>query len=389
MSNSVNEYVEKYYNNFQENAKGEIEGSIKDFITDSIQDYLVDRGYGRSNAEAIVDFITSNNQNIDYSHMLDIKEDSPLYAKLADMEIFDSIEKLRDFTNTLNKAVGTYDLCLKMDEDIQKNGKCDAEDLKSLLSTILDSTENIANSMPGSNIFSSTALQTLKEYMLDGVDEIIEISEKNYIYNFILNNKMWNCNINGNDYGEVFMNLFDGNYENGPSVEELLIIYEKYGDKASALDPYLEWRVAYEFRLSLEEQGIDVEDYFNAVEELTDDRSWIERFFNFIGFETDNLKIFDLLNNDNSKDMPIEDISEQIDKSIDSTNLPEHEKERLKEQMKKIFCTDEIKTATVESLNNVRSSFTSAATARRVLYDPIILDLDGDGTVDNGIKLTA
>ena len=144
MSNSVNEYVEKYYNNFQENAKGEIEGSIKDFITDSIQDYLVDRGYGRSNAEAIVDFITSNNQNIDYSHMLDIKEDSPLYAKLADMEIFDSIEKLRDFTNTLNKAVGTYDLCLKMDEDIQKNGKCDAEDLKSLLSTILDSTESMA-----------------------------------------------------------------------------------------------------------------------------------------------------------------------------------------------------------------------------------------------------
>ena len=89
------------------------------------------------------------------------------------------------------------------------------------------------------------------------------------------------------------------------------------------------------------------------------------------------------------KDTPIEDICNQIDKSIDSTNLPEHEKERLKEQMKKIFCTDEIKTATVDSLKDVKSSFTSATTARRVLYDPIILDLDGDGTVDNGIKLTA
>lgn len=50
---------------------------------------------------------------------------------------------------------------------------------------------------------------------------------------------------------------------------------------------------------------------------------------------------------------------------------------------------DEIKTATVDSLKDVKSSFTSATTARRVLYDPIILDLDGDGTVDNGIKLTA
>ena len=89
------------------------------------------------------------------------------------------------------------------------------------------------------------------------------------------------------------------------------------------------------------------------------------------------------------KNMTIEDACDQIDKSIDSTNLPEHEKERLKEQMKKIFCTDEIKTATVDSLKDVKSSFTSATTARRVLYDPIILDLDGDGTVDNGIKLTA
>lgn len=185
------------------------------------------------------------------------------------------------------------------------------------------------------------------------------------------------------------MALVNKKYEDGPTLEQLKQIYEKYGSRANALDSYLEWRVTYEFRLSLEEQGIDVEDYFNAVEELTDDRSWIERFFNSIGFETDNLKIFDLLNNDNSKDMPIEDISEQIDKSIDPTNLPEHEKERLKEQMKKIFCTDEIKTATVDSLKDVKSSFISATTARRVLYDPIILDLDGDGTVDNGIKLTA
>ena len=81
---------------------------------------------------------------------------------------------------------------------------------------------------------------------------------------------------------------------------------------------------------------------------------------------------------DKSKDTPIEDICDQIDKSIDSTNLPEHEKERLKEQMKKIFCTDEIKTATVDSLKDVKSSFTSAAKAR-VVYDPLIFDLDGDG----------
>lgn len=108
MSKSLENYAEEYYKNFQENAKGEIEGSIKDFITDSIQDYLVDRGYGRSNAEAIIDYLSTNNQNIDYSQMLDIKEDSPFYAKLADLEIIDSIGKLRDFTNMLNEAVGTY-----------------------------------------------------------------------------------------------------------------------------------------------------------------------------------------------------------------------------------------------------------------------------------------
>lgn len=74
---------------------------------------------------------------------------------------------------------------MEMDIDMQENGKCDADDLKSLLSTILDSTENIANSMPGSNLFSKTAFQTLKEYMLDGVDTVVETANYNYINGFV------------------------------------------------------------------------------------------------------------------------------------------------------------------------------------------------------------
>lgn len=40
-------------------------------------------------------------------------------------------------------------------------------------------------------------------------------------------------------------------------------------------------------------------------------------------------------------------------------------------------------------LNRIHGKVNTAKTAKVVNYDPIILDLDGDGTVDNGIKLTA
>ncbi len=62
-------YIEEYYENFAKNAKGQIEGTVEDFVTLEIQDFLVQKGYGRDNAEAIVDFLTTNNQEIDYSNI--------------------------------------------------------------------------------------------------------------------------------------------------------------------------------------------------------------------------------------------------------------------------------------------------------------------------------
>ncbi len=110
--------------------------------------------------------MTANNQNIDYSDTLNIKEDSRLYAVAADMDIFNSINKLKDYTNLLNESLGTYSLCLKLDKQMSEKGKCEPKDLKELLSVILDSSLDIVNSMPGSNIFSKTAFQSLKSYIL-------------------------------------------------------------------------------------------------------------------------------------------------------------------------------------------------------------------------------
>ena len=107
------------------------------------------RGYGNDNAKAIVDFLNANNQNIDYSDTLNIKEDSRLYAVAADMDIFNSINKLKDYTNLLNDSLGTSSLCLKLDKQMSEKGKCEPKDLKELLSVILDSSLDIVNSMPG------------------------------------------------------------------------------------------------------------------------------------------------------------------------------------------------------------------------------------------------
>ncbi len=333
---NLEKYVKEYYDNYEKNAEGQIKGTVEDFIKSSIQDFLVEKGYGRSNAEAFIDFITTNNKQIDYSHILDIDDDKELYAKIADLEVFKNINKLRDCNNLLNDSLGTYQLCIKLDKQMKENGGCEPEELKELLSIILDSSINAVNAMPGSNIFSKTAYQGLKSYILDFTDFIIDDSNQKKINGFLTGSSL----LTKEQWGE----LFDGHWEKGPSISELEYIYEQYGSEASALDSYLEWRVAYEYNQGLEkyfnDNNIDmtVEEYFDMMDKLTDDRPWYEKLANRLGFETDNISEF--WGSSNDKDVPL------------TYNPVEN---LLKETNKKVI------------------------TARTTRCDPLILDIDGDG----------
>lgn len=143
------ELLDEYAIALTETEVNAAKSKIKKELANMLLDKLISQGYKQDKAEAVVDFLTANNQNIDYSDTLNIKEDSRLYAVAADMDIFNSINKLKDYTNLLNESLGTYSLCLKLDKQMSEKGKCEPKDLKELLSVILDSSLDIVNSMPG------------------------------------------------------------------------------------------------------------------------------------------------------------------------------------------------------------------------------------------------
>lgn len=59
----------------------------KEQIINSFQEYLVDKGYGKDHATAVVEFVTGGGQGVDFSEFLNTKSNSKFAAKLADMDI--------------------------------------------------------------------------------------------------------------------------------------------------------------------------------------------------------------------------------------------------------------------------------------------------------------
>ena len=350
------EFLNKYFDNITEDAKGK----ATDLVKDAIQDYLVERGYGKDKAEAIIDFITVNNKDINYDSILNMKNDSRFAAKLADLEVFETIDALSTYSEYIKNAADYYNKVNKMAEDMDNNGYCEPEDLKELLSHFLGDVNSLAGKLPTSNNLTSTALDGLKDYIMGGVDLVIEEAETNRIYEFIVR---YDSRINNSKYYKINY-IAEKNYEKGPTLKELYEIYDEFGESANVFDPYLEWRITYEFNQELEKSGLTTEEYFSAIRTLSgmaseekESNLW-DRFCDFI---------YGLFNQSKDADF--------IMKNIDKQEFYSH------------FTGDEERVNTgrdiLTKFGSIKSEFDRAKTSQRStgynVIDPLIIDLGKDG----------
>jgi excinuclease UvrABC nuclease subunit len=128
----------------------EATSEAKEYIEDKIQTYLMELGYERDHAEAILDFIRSENNYMDYSKILDdIPESNPMYAKLADVEIFDKLEKLSKFQENCTKLKEYYDVSVRLQTSINADENIDKDDARELLEKALgDVSSQISKIVP-------------------------------------------------------------------------------------------------------------------------------------------------------------------------------------------------------------------------------------------------
>ena len=363
----ADENVNNYYDEFMEDyIKGEIKGYTKDQIMDAFQDFLVDKGYGRAQAEAAVLYVTNGGYGVDFSDFLDVKPDSKLAAKLASLDVVKTYSNLSTINSYAKIFNGLYDDLNDIEEYRLPDGRYNYEGEKKLESSlfkVMDLSGNLIDNVPGGKIYS-IPLSGLQ----DGIDNAItaesDWQNRTHVGNFILEHDLdgdegWdNLYENYGDFrkydsSNVELGEDKDPYKYGPSIEQMEAVFQN--NVPDYFDEYISWRVKYEFEQKLRENYIYPDSYYRRMEEL--EPSKLQKIWNAAkkgaGIWNKTLQKF----------------GETL------YDLDSYKQEKSKKIIGDIFNKASSK---FWAVNPIISSWKSAGTARYVV-DPLIFDLDDDG----------
>ena len=263
-------------NQYDEFVKDYLKDEIKDYtieqLFDAAQNYLIDKGFGADQTKAAVLFITNGGRGVDFSDYLDVEPQSKLAAKLASLDV----AKVYSVLSTIATYAGILQgLRLNLDDinDYRdESGKFNSEGKKKLegaLYNFIDLSTELLDFVPGGFIYS-IPLSALKSE----IGKAIKLGEK------------WNDRAPAIDFiieydlesVQGWKELYEGDYENGPSIEEMEAAFEEAGYVPDVFNDYIEWRIKFEFEEKLREQYIDPDYYYRKMEELTP--KWYENLWN-------------------------------------------------------------------------------------------------------------
>ncbi len=342
----INEFIEKYLSDPAIDY-------TKEQIIDSFQEYLVDKGYGIDHFNATVEYVTDGGKGVDFRDFLQTEGDSKFAAKLASMDVAKTYSYLATITSFAVPTVSLFDDLADFENYLNDDGTLskDAKDiLEQSLNNYLKITGEAMNFIPGGFLYS-----TILSELPDGISYAIKagtnyndnVEASTFLSSNLLTSSKWE-------------NWKNGDWENGPSLEELEDVYNKVYEGTDILDEYLEWKIQYEFEKELKDAGIDVEEYYDMMEDLCKHSS-------------STPKIEDELN-DKSKELDLAGYY-----SLSKTLL----KTFVNVALKKIQQSFEA----AENEKNCTPIYSSSIFHSHIL-DPLILDLDNDGynveTKENG-----
>jgi Ca2+-binding RTX toxin-like protein len=346
----LQEFIEKYLTE-------PLEEYSQDQIMEALQEYLIDLGYGKEKTIATIEYVTNGGQGVDFSGFLNVEEDSAFARKLADLDVAKIYSYYASITTFAPDIYSLYKNLKDLDFYRNEDGTFNAEGKKRLeesLYSFLSISGNLIDMIPGGFIYS-IIFDESHEYIADG------IRKKN--------------DFNISYYGQVFLiqhgydsieweNLISKNYENGPTLEQLEDLFNKYGNECeNFFDDYIEWRIQYEFEQKLKDNKINVDDYYKIMEDIKPS-IWdkITAFFESVGEAYTDIKE-EFLEDVNSVKNYLKNKYEQVVEFIEDYD----DNWDTGWDMICDWCSEKW------------TKLFGDATNARVPVDPLILDLDNDG----------
>ena len=330
-------------------------------------DELIRQGYKQDKAEAVVGFLTRDaKKDVDYSAVLGKFGGNTVIDKISGMplkELYSGYLTYDKYDDNIEKFITDSQVLLK---DLEDDGQYTYEGKKTLVEAyenFLDTTVKLLGEQP----LATNAYKTYFEYggmeAAELMNFFIEYTNTVDIH-FLISGRP-----NDFTFPDNFQNILFGEktWANGPSLEQMEKLYNgEYGylseEELKLFEPYVSWRYMYEVEQGLNASGVTIEEYYEMMEALNKEPSWWEKhceFWENVGWNTyDGVQavknFFDSWFNKNEE-------------------IAENEIDPISDKVKGKYLS-EVKTQTLTASNTV--------------YDPIILDLDGDGfnveTKENG-----
>ena len=359
ITKETNEFIEEYL----------VDPTIdytKEQIMDSLQEYLVTKGCGIDQFEATVEYVTDGGKGVDFKGFLQIEGNSNFATKLANMDVAKTYSYLATISGFAEPVGELYDNLSKLENYKNEDGSYTYEGnqlLEDSLYAFIEAVGEGANLIPGGFGFSTLANEIIP-IIGDGIDTINLKIDANEFTKFGQYNDHYY-----RKYPSIQNNLMIGDWENGPSLEELEDIYNNCTD-TDVFDEYLAWRIQYEFEKKLKEQDIDVKEYYDMMEDLNKEPSFWQKPVELKPIDKINymnmLAFIKYLKTKFGEDEYVDDASSDAGAFSDDEILDFVENTSgidTKKVIKKL-------------VSEAKDSATKASTTK---VDPIIFDLDGDG----------
>ncbi|MDO5558176.1 MAG: hypothetical protein Q4F95_01115 [Oscillospiraceae bacterium] len=266
---TTDEYIDSKIEDAKDNVKGNVEDHVKEMIIDKLDESAEKFGFGKEEQDVTLLLLTggASDQYIKTETVDKSKIMETLPSDIADKysQAMDTIEKIKEGRKIYNNLVA-------LENSINEDGTTSADYEENLLNTLDDFVGvagSLADKIPGGKYYSESF-----GFAVSGVRNLNELISKEH--SIEITDAMIFDTL-GTDIESKVQDMCQGNWKQGPNVYEtaawikslesdpLLKIQNQ--NMINELNKYLTWRTEYEFALELEAQGLTLESYNYAMEQ--------------------------------------------------------------------------------------------------------------------------
>lgn len=157
-----------------EKIEGNAYDNLEEAFVELIQEDLINKKYGRDIAEAHIEFITNNKDNIDYSKILDIPEGSEWARKYLRIDLTDVYKNIGYLDTYATDVYSYFNSCQNAKNSLDEHGRLTASGRKALTEA-LDAYLSISSSLSENIAVVGTAYSSLIDFIQQDLESVYDI----------------------------------------------------------------------------------------------------------------------------------------------------------------------------------------------------------------------